>query len=424
MIRAGVIGGVWAGLATVGAPALRVMLRRRVAKGKEIAARLPERWGAEAMPRPAGRLLWLHAASVGESQSVLPVLHHLVQQPGLTVLLTTGTVTSAVLLAGQIGRFGAGRVLHRFVPLDVPGWAARFLDHWRPDAAAFVESELWPNLLAACRRRGIPLMLLNGRMSARSLRGWSRVPGFARGILGAFDVVHPQSTADGERLAALGARLLQPAGNLKLAAAALPADPAVLAGLQRAIGQRPVWLAASTHPGEEDVAIEVHRLLAPSLPGLLTILTPRHPERGPALAQAYNAPRRAAGEGPEAGGVWIVDTMGEMGLLYRLAPAVFVGKSLAGQSGGQNVLEPARLGCAIATGPETGNFADAVRRLAEAGGLTVVADRVALMGWVGAMLRDPGACRRAGEAARLAASGEAGLPGRLAATLLALMHRP
>jgi 3-deoxy-D-manno-octulosonic-acid transferase len=286
-----------------------------------------------------------------------------------------------------------------------------------------VESELWPNLLAACRRRGIPLMLVNARMSARSMRGWARAPGFARLLLRSFDRVHPQSAADGERLLALGARSLEPAGNLKLAAPPLPADPAVLAGLQRAIGTRPVWLAASTHPGEEDVAVEVHRLLAPVYPGLLTIVAPRHPHRGAALAETYNAPRRSAGEGPEAGGVWIADTMGELGLLYRLAPAVFMGKSLAGQSGGQNVLEPARLGCAIATGPATANFADATQRLATAGGLTFVADQAALTAWVDAMLRDPDACRHAGEAARLAANGEEVLPARIAASLLDLVAR-
>jgi 3-deoxy-D-manno-octulosonic-acid transferase len=375
------------------------------------------------MPRPDGRLLWLHAASVGESQSALPVLDHLVRGSGLTVLLTTGTVTSATLLASQMGRFGPGRVLHRFVPLDVPAWAARFLDHWRPDAAAFVESELWPNLLAACRHRRIPLMLVNARMSERSMRGWARVPAFARAVLRSFDLVHPQSAADGERLLALGARSLEPAGNLKLAAPPLPADPAALAGLKRVIGARPVWLAASTHPGEEDVAVEVHRVLAPAHPGLLTIVAPRHPDRGIALAQAYNAPRRSAGEGPEAGGVWIADTMGELGLLYRLSPAVFVGKSLAGQSGGQNLLEPARLGCAIATGPATTNFADAAERLAVAGGLTIVADGAALTAWVDTMLRDQHACRQAGEAARLAASGEEALPARIAAALLELVAR-
>jgi 3-deoxy-D-manno-octulosonic-acid transferase len=418
------IGTAWAAATTLGAPALRSMLRRRVARGKEIAARLRDREGIDTAPRPDGRLLWLHAASVGESQSVLPVIDHLMQEPGLTVLVTTGTVTSAMLLANQTGRFPAGRVLHRFVPLDVPAWAARFLDHWRPDAAAFVESELWPNLLSACRQRGVKLMLVNGRMSARSMRGWARAPGFARAVLGSFDRVHPQSEADAERLQALGARSLEPAGNLKLAAPPLPADPAVLLALRKAIGDRPVWLAASTHPGEEDIAIEVHRVLAPSHPRLLTILAPRHPERGAALAEATLAPRRSAGEGPMAAGIWIADTMGELGLLYRLAPIVFVGKSLAGHAGGQNPLEPARLGCAIATGPATANFADSVQRLQDAGGLTVVADGAALAAWVDAMLLDPDARHAAGEAARNASSGESDLPARIAASLLDQVHQP
>jgi 3-deoxy-D-manno-octulosonic-acid transferase len=420
----GVIGAAWAVGTTLGAPALRVMLRRRVARGKEIAARLPEREGIDPAPRPDGRLLWLHAASVGESQSILPVIDHLVQEPGLTVLVTTGTVTSATLLANQTGRFPAGHVLHRFVPLDVPAWAARFLDHWRPDAAAFVESELWPNLLTACRRRGVKLMLVNGRMSARSMRGWARAPGFARAVMQSFERVHPQSVADGERLLALGARTLEPAGNLKLAAPPLPADPAILAGLKRTVGDRPIWLAASTHPGEEDVAVEVHRILAPSHPRLLTVLAPRHPERGVALAASILAPRRSAGEGPVAAGIWIADTMGELGLLYRLARVVFMGKSLAGQAGGQNPLEPARLGCAIATGPATANFADSVQRLQDAGGLTVVADGTALATWVDAMLCDPDARRAAGEAAQRASSGESDLPARIAASLLDLVNQP
>ncbi|HYZ61482.1 MAG TPA: glycosyltransferase N-terminal domain-containing protein, partial [Acetobacteraceae bacterium] len=314
----------WQAAATLGVPALRLMLRRRAVRGKEDTTRLPEREGFDATPRPEGKLLWLHAASVGEAVSVLPVLSSLAAQaPCLGVLFTTGTVTSARLLEQRLPELGLARVLHRFVPLDVPAWAARFLDHWRPDAAAFVESELWPNLLAACQARGIPLMLVNGRMSARSFRSWRRVPGFARQMLGAFDRVHPQSPEYGERLRALGARRLEPAGNLKLAAPPLPVDAAELARLQAAIGDRPVWLAASTHPGEEALAGAVHRRLAPSHPGLLTIIAPRHPGRGAEVAAGLGgAPRRACGDPPPSGGLWIADTMGELGLLYRVSPLV------------------------------------------------------------------------------------------------------
>jgi 3-deoxy-D-manno-octulosonic-acid transferase len=420
----GVIAASWQAGATASIPALRVMLHRRAARGKEDQARLPEREGRDATPRPAGRLLWLHAASVGEAVSVLPVLSSLAASaPAVTTIFTTGTVTSARLLEQRLPELALARVLHRFVPLDVPAWAARFLDHWRPDAAAFVESELWPNLLAACQIRRIPLMLLNARMSARSFRNWRRVPGFARQLLGAFDRVHPQSPEYAERLAALGARRLDPPGNLKLAAPPLPVDEAELACLRQAIGGRPVWLAASTHPGEEEVVADVHRRLAAANPGLLTIIAPRHPGRGPEIAAALgDIPRRGAGAGPPAGGIWLADTMGELGLFYRLAPLVFMGRSLVG-TGGQNPLEAARFGRPIAVGPHTGNFTDLVARLREAGGLAEVQDAAALATWVDHMVRDPAARERAGQAAAAVATGEAALPDRVAASLLELLER-
>jgi len=423
----GVIAALWHGGATLAAPGLRTMLRRRVAWGKEVAARLPEREGIDPAPRPEGRLVWLHAASVGESQSILPVLSALrTQAPDAAVLLTTGTVTSAALLAARLPELGLQAVMHRFVPLDVPAWVGRFLDHWRPDAAGFVESELWPNLIDGCRARGIPMMLLNARMSARSLRGWRRAPGFARQMVGAFDRVQAQSEADAARLRLLGARCVDAPGNLKLAAAPLPADAVELARLRALVGGRPVWLASSTHPGEEEVAGQVHRRLAGAHPGLLTIVAPRHPERGPVVAAALDAPRRAAGQDPGTAGMWIADTLGELGLLYRLSPLAFVGRSLMGQppssQGGQNPLEPARLGCAIAVGPHTANFSDAVEALETAGALTRVADAADLARWVDGMLRDSVRARSAGAAACAAAQGAAGLPERTAAALLSLMR--
>ena len=417
----GIVAGLWHNGATLAAPGLRAMLRRRVGRGKEILSRLLEREGIDPTPRLAGRLIWLHAASVGESQSILPVLSALRRQaPDVSVLLTTGTVTSAALLAERLPALGLGSVLHRFVPLDVPAWVARFLDHWRPDAAGFVESELWPNLIAGCEARGIPMMLVNARMSAHSLRGWKRAPSFAQQMLGAFARVQAQSEADAARLRLLGARDVDAPGNLKLAAPPLPVDPIELARLRALIGVRPVWLASSTHLGEEDVAGQVHRNLAPEHPGLLTIVAPRHPERGAAVAAALGAPRRAAGQDPGPG-IWVADTLGELGLLYRLAPLAFVGRSLVGQ-GGQNPLEPARLGCAIAVGPHTANFAEAVQALETAGALTRVAGAAELAGWVHGMLRDPDRRRVAGAAACAAAQGAAGLPERTAAALLSLVR--
>ncbi len=408
------LGLAWHAATAVAAPALRVMLHRRVGRGKELAGRLGERRGVDPTPRPPGRLVWLHAASVGETVSLLPVLEALRGGPA-QVLVTTGTLASARLLQQRCP--GA---LHRFVPLDVPRWAARFLDHWQPDAAAFLESELWPNLLAACQRRGVRLMLLNARLSARSAAGWARAPGFARHVIGAFDTVWAQSEADASRLRALGARDVQCHGNLKFAANALPADAAELARLSARLGGRPRWLAASTHPGEEEAAAGVHSRLASAHPGLLTAIAPRHPDRGPALAAALQATRRGAGEDPPAGGLWIADGLGEMGLLYRLFPAVFVGKSLPPNAGGQNPLEPARLGCALAAGPAMANQADAAAVLTRAGGLVTVAGVEQLAAWVDARLRDPAGRQAAGLAAQAAATADRELPAHAAAALLAM----
>ncbi len=415
---------LWAGAATLAAPAIRLGLRTRARAGKEITERLPERRGIDATPRPAGRLLWLHAASVGETVSVIPVLAALAMASEATMLLTTGTVTSARLLARRLPELGLdGRVLHRFVPLDVPAWIRRFLDHWRPDAVGFVESELWPNLIAACRVRRIPAMLLNARLSARSFARWQTLPCTARALLAGFARVEAQSDADAARFCMLGARRVSSPGNLKFAAPALPADPTELARLQALLGDRPVWLAASTHPEEDGLLLDAHQRLVARHPGLLTIVAPRHPERGgeiAARAGALPVARRAAGQDPPATGVWIADTLGELGLLYRLAPAALLGRSLVPPGGGQNPLEAARLGCAVAVGPHTANFNEIVAALREAGALTEVADAPALAEWVGRMIDDPARRAEAGRAGIEAAERHADLPGRMARALLDL----
>jgi 3-deoxy-D-manno-octulosonic-acid transferase len=416
---------LWAAATTVAAPVLRIRLRQRLRRGKEIAGRLAERRGIDATPRPPGRLLWLHAASVGETVSILPVLTVLAARaPALTVLLTTGTATSATLLARRLEAGLEERVLHRFVPLDVPAWVARFLDHWRPDAAAFVESELWPNLLLASRRRGIPMMLLNARMSERSMAGWRRVPGLARQVLGCFAHVQARSPVDAARLRTLGAASVSAPGDLKFAAPKLPADPAEIERLRAVLAGRQVWLAASTHKGEEALVFAVHRALASAHPGLLTILVPRHPERGTEIAAAagdIRLHRRSLGAAPPDEGVWLADTLGELGLWYRLAGIVFVGRSLLPPGGGQNPLEPARLGCAIAAGPYMANFLDAAQVLEAVGALARVADAPALTAWVAAMLADPARRAACGAAGRTAAARWADLPDHTAQALLALV---
>jgi 3-deoxy-D-manno-octulosonic-acid transferase len=416
------IGPAWALAATAAAPGLRLMLKRRAGRGREVAARLPERFGIDPTPRPPGRLLWLHAASVGETLSALPLVAAL--PPRITTLFTTGTVTSAAMLVQRVAELGlTDRVLHRFVPLDVPAWGARFLDHWQPDAACFVESELWPNLLAACRRRRIPMALVNARLSARSAAAWARAPGFAREVLAGFAWIEAQSPADAARLRALGAAPVAASGNLKYAGPVLPADATAVESLAKLLGDRPRWLAASTHIADDAVVAATHLALSRRHPGLLTCIAPRHPQRGAALAQAFSAPRRALGQAPPAGpGIWVADTLGELGLLFRAIPIVFMGKSFAG-GGGQNPIEPARLGCAVATGPDTQNFADAIFGLRQAGAVQVVQNEAGLIAWVDAMLRDPAARRAMGEAAIRATTQAGDLPALLAERLAALMER-
>lgn len=412
------------------APALPLYLRRRAARGKEIPDRLGERRGHGAA-RPPGRVLWLHAASVGETLSILPVLDALEEQaPDLTILLTTGTVTAATLLRQRLPPPLAPRVIHRFVPLDVPAWVERFLAGWRPDAAGLVESELWPNLIGAARRHGVPLALVNARVSDRSFRRWRNLaPGLARYLLSAFAVVLAQSASDAARLEALGAAAPRCLGNLKFAAPPLPADPARLAGLRAAVGDRPVLLAASTHPGEEQQVMAAHRLLAKRLPGLLSIIVPRHPERGTGIASlaeaaGLSASRRAAGGLPgPAVALHVADTLGELGLFYRLAGVALVGGSLV-PHGGQNPLEPARLGCPILLGPHTANFAEPVARLLAAGGALEVADAAALAAAAHAVLSDGVRAAGMAEAAARAIAIEAGLPGQVAAALLDLLPPP
>ncbi len=416
---------IWASAATLAAPGLRVLLWVRLARGKEMPGRLNERRAIETTPRPAGRVLWLHAASVGETASILPVLARLLQDANdLTVLFTTGTTTAAALLAQRLAAEREPRVLHRFVPLDVPAWAARFLDHWQPDAAAFVESELWPNLLSACSIRGIPLMLCNGRMSARSFSRWQRTPQFAREILSKFRRIQPRSEEDAERLRRLDITNLDPPADLKFAAAPLPVDGVELARLAETLKGRPLWFAASTHPGEEAAAFAVHRALAKHHPGLLTIIAPRHPERGATIAAEaapLTARRRSQGEAPPREGIWIADTLGELGLLYRLAGIVFVGRSLVPPGGGQNPLEPARLGCAIAVGPHTANFAEHVALLRGADALAVVTDATALAGFVAAKLADPDAARAMACRAEAAVRHHSDVVARTADALRALL---
>jgi 3-deoxy-D-manno-octulosonic-acid transferase len=369
-------------------PLIGLYLQRRKAKGREDPVRLPERLGHAGHPRPEGKLVWCHAASVGEAVSVLPLLERFdLEHEGWRVLLTTGTVTSAKLVEE---RAQAG-LIHQFVPVDRPGAVNRFLDHWQPDLAIWVESELWPNLIRQTKARGIPMALLNGRMSAKSANGWRRWPRTIQALLGAFDLILPQTTEDAARFMRLGALHVEVRGNLKGAAPPLPYDAGELRQLQAIVGSRPCWVAASVHPGEDEVVAAVHELLISEIPDLLTIIVPRHPHRGQVWAETtlahLNPQLRSRGDWPD-GQIYIADTLGELGLFYRLASVTFVGGSLV-EIGGHNPLEPARLGAAILLGPYIFNFAEVCQTLRAAGGAYHVQDAQSLAKAVWALLDDP-----------------------------------
>lgn len=389
-------------------PLALLLLNRRCRRGKEDRGRLAERRGIAGEPRPPGPLLWIHAASVGEATAVLGLIERLLAtRPALEILVTTGTVASARLLEGRL----PARAHHQFVPVDLPGWTARFLDHWRPDLALWVESELWPNLVMATHRRGVPMILVNGRLSARSYARWRWLPGLIQPMLGAFVECLAQDDEQARRLRRLGARNAVAIGDLKAAGAALPVDEAELERLRRQAGARPLWLAASTHSGEEEIAASVHRAVAARHDALLTLLAPRHPARGDAIEAMLKerglcVTRRSRGEAITGRtDIYLADTMGELGLFYRLAGVAFIGGSLVAK-GGHNPFEAARLGCAVLHGPHTANCAAMATALAAADAAESVADTDELAQAVARLLADPQLrAARAAAGARVAAAG-------------------
>ena len=380
-------------------PISPALLAWRQWRGKEDGARLEERIGHPTRAREAGQLIWLHGASVGESLALLPLVERLCAR-GMPTLMTSGTVTSARVLAGRM----PGGCIHQFLPLDVPAFVGRFLEYWRPSLALLAESELWPNLIYETNRRGIPLVLVNARLSQRSFDRWQKAPKFIGALLGRVDLCMAQTQDDAGRLLRLGAPRVQVAGNLKYDVAAPPVDAVRLAELSAAIGSRPVWLAASTQAGEEAIALDVHRALTTRFPTLLTIIAPRHPNRGEQIAEqarkrGLSVINRSEGDAPTLRTqIYIADTIGEMGIFYRLASSVFVGKSLAA-AGGQNPIEPAKLGSAILHGPNVGNFAEVYREMDAACGALQVADAEALKEALALLLSDVALLRKMARAA-------------------------
>jgi 3-deoxy-D-manno-octulosonic-acid transferase len=402
---------------TLLSPLAPLFFRGRVREGKEDPDRLPERYGYAGRDRPKGDLVWAHGASIGETLSLIPIVERLVRR-GLPVLVTSGTRTSAEILARRLPP-GA---LHQYLPLDAPPFIRRFLDHWRPHLVLFAESEVWPTVITELERRRVPLILVNGRLSPRSFKRWGKMPNIGRALMSRFALCIAQSKGDAERLAMVGAPVSGIAGNIKFDLEPPPADPAAVEALSAELAGRTVWLAASTHPGEDELVVAAHQALKTRLPRLLTIVAPRHPERGPeiaAIAQEAGLDVNRRSHNGKAGGtrdIHVADTVGELGLFYRIAPLVFMGGSLV-PHGGQNPIEPARLGTAILHGPHIHNFDEVYPAFDADGGALEVGSGEALTAALGDLLADPGLMR---DMARTAATTVGTFTGALERTMAAI----
>ena len=355
-------------------PLITPYLALRAANGKEDRGRRDERFGYASANRPAGPLIWFHAASVGETSAIVPLIRE-IRQRNIHVVLTTGTMTSAQVTRERLGE----DVIHQYVPLDLKPAIGRFLDYWEPDCAIVAESEIWPTTIAELTRRQIPQILVNARISDRSFSRWQRRPSLAEALFENMALVMAQSDLDAERFRDLGARQVTTSGNLKVDTDAPPHDAAVLAGYMKQVGERKTWAAVSTFDGEESAAAIVHRTLK-ARDNLLTILVPRHPERcndieTMLVSQGLNVARRTRNDPltPDVD-VFLGDTIGEMGLYLRMTQVAFVGRSLFENKGGQNPLEPAMLGCAVLSGGHVQNFREAYQRLARNGSARMVRD--------------------------------------------------
>jgi 3-deoxy-D-manno-octulosonic-acid transferase len=377
------------GLSSAMVPLAPALIRRRLKLGKEDPERIGERRGITKDVRPLGPLVWIHGASVGEVLASAALIERL-RALNIRILLTSGTVTSAAIVAKRF----PPDIIHQYVPYDSPRYVGRFLHHWQPSLALFIESDLWPNMILQGAARRLPMVLINGRMSQRSFPRWRRVHGTISALLEKFDICLAQSETDGERFAALGCRNVVTTGNLKLDVPAPPADSFKLERLLSVTRGRSMITAASTHPGEEEILIEAHKTLAGFFPRLLTVIVPRHPDRGPAIwrlvaAAGLKAALRSRDEMPtEETDIYVADTMGELGVFYRAAPVVFMGGSLV-PHGGQNPIEAIKLGASIVHGPHVFNFADVYDALDTAQGARQAESADTLVKQLGQLLAKP-----------------------------------
>ncbi len=341
-------------------PFLKAWVYYRCLRGKEDKSRFQERFGLTHKARPEGTLLWFHGASIGESLSFLPVLEAFRKKyPDIHFLATTGTKGAAELMSQRLPE----GCIHQYIPLDNPLFVRRFLNHWAPQAAFFTESDLWPNLIMKTHRR-CSIFLLNARLSERSFERWKWAKGFFTEILDSFTLIFPQTELDGQRLEYFTKTNVKFFGNLKFVGEPIPASQVDLKKLRKQIGERPLWIASNTHEGEEDVILEIHETLRKKFKDLLLILIPRHERRLPEIIPTLErlglsfVQRSEKKQLSKTTSVYLVDTLGEMGVFYSLGPIVFMGGSLFPKVGGHNILEPARFGDIALFGPHMDNNQD------------------------------------------------------------------
>ncbi len=394
-------------LTIIGSPLIAGLLLFRFYRGKEDKKRFAERLGICRKRRPNGKLVWMHGASVGECLSMLPLVKKLLaENRNLTVMVTSGTVTSAGLMAVRLPE----KAFHQYLPVDFP-WATKaFVKHWKPDLVLWFESDFWPNMLSAVRENNIPLVLLNGRISDKSFARWQKLPVMIKAIQNLFTLSFGQTQEDARRLKVLGANDVVSVGNLKFAATYPPFDLTELKAMKKIIGERPCWCMASTHANEEKIGMQTHLEIAREYKNLLTIIAPRHPNRGDEIEKmliknGLTVARRSQGESiTSQTNVYLADTIGEMGLIYQLSPYVFVGGSLI-PFGGQNMLEPMRLHRAVIIGPYAFNFREIVAKAKKANALVEVADGAGLTQQLLSFLMKPaGAEKMAVRAEKMATS--------------------
>lgn len=372
-------------------PLAKLIMRYRVRAGKEDERRVGERFGKASVPRPIGPVIWVHAASVGETMSILPLVTRFLGSFRLaTVLITTGTVSSAKILEAKLSH----RLIHQFAPIDRPSQIKSFLDYWDPDVAIWVESELWPNLVNAAQRRGVMTILVQGRMSERSFRRWCRLRSLVRPLLEGFKQVLVQTPKDADHYRALGAVDPIVTGTLKYSAPPLVVDDVKLNQIVSAVADRPCWIAASVHPGEFDILRKAHILVRKQFPDLLTIVVPRHPSAGASIQHTFRndkiscAVRSRQDDITKSTEVYIGDSLGELSIFYSLSPIAFIGGSLI-PHGGQNLLEAIQLGCATIVGPHMFNFAEIISDLESREALVSVCSAEELARGIGRLIEFP-----------------------------------